>query len=129
MYRPLPDFIDIKESKIEGDGLFTAKDLFPDNPDFQPKYIAKTSDFLSHIEITINFSTKLYRTAIGGFINHSSSPNCTLYSKKVTSTEYITVNEYYLKPSRIINAGEELTLDYTKQFCGKSYRDCEWLNQ
>ena len=63
MYRPLPDFLTIKKSPIEGLGLYATKDI-------------TTNIFigLTHIRDK-DFENSYIRTPLGGFYNHSSSPN------------------------------------------------------
>jgi hypothetical protein len=92
-YRPLPNYLTIQPSKIEGLGLFTIKDI---------------SNLESSIGIThVFFDEKgqIFRTPLGGFINHSNIPNC-----KVIRHEGSYVN--YLYPIKPIKANEELTLKY-----------------
>ena len=55
---------------------------------------------ISHIKI----GRELYRTPLGGFINHSDKPNC----QKIEVD-----NKWYLQTLRDIKKGEELTLKYT----------------
>ena len=63
-WRPLPDFLIIKESKIEGLGLFTTRDL------------KKGFDMgISHI-FDQRFPDGYIRLPLGGFINHHEIPNC-----------------------------------------------------
>ena len=58
VYRPLPKEVTIKESKIEGLGLFATED------------IEQGHDFgISHIT-NIGFQDGHIRTPLGGFINH-----------------------------------------------------------
>ncbi len=63
MYRPLPDGLTIKNSPIEGLGLFATKDI-------------KKNTFigLTHVRDE-QFENKYIRTPIGGFYNHSNEPN------------------------------------------------------
>lgn len=97
-YRPLPSNLTIKESKIDGLGLF-AKYFIPINTNLGISHIKKESQ------------TDLIRTPLGGFINHSVTPNCTIISD----------NGFNLVAKFNILAGEELTLDYSKEFCGSLY--------
>ena len=60
-YKPLPTGLFIKDSNIEGQGLFTNKDL-----------TISCNLGTSHYEI----DKMLIRTPLGGFINHSNTPNC-----------------------------------------------------
>ena len=63
-WRPLPDFLLIRESKIEGLGLFTTRDL-PKGFDLG----------ISHI-FDQRFPDGYIRLPLGGFINHHEIPNC-----------------------------------------------------
>jgi SET domain-containing protein len=89
-YRPLPDSLTIKDSKIEGLGLFAKEDI-PIN----------TTLGISHL---ISSNGSLTRTPLGGFYNHSNEPNC--IKKKVFTT-------HYLVSLKDIKAGEEITVEYT----------------
>ena len=60
-YRPLPDLVTIKPSKIDGLGLFATQDI----P--KPRIIGR-----SHVQFTDEWE----RTPVGGFLNHSDTPNC-----------------------------------------------------
>ena len=91
MYRPLPDFLTIKQSKIEGLGLFATKDI--------PKY-AKLG--LSHV--WSDDDAEWIRTPLGGFYNHSDNP---------TGYKVEEGNEMYLFALVDIKAGEEITVTYT----------------
>ena len=88
-YRPLPDSLTIKQSSIEGLGLFATQTI--------PKNIDLGMIHFSYGELLI-------RTPLGGFINHSQNPNC----KKLDLED-----EWHLKTTREIKSGEELTLKYT----------------
>ena len=63
MYRPLPNELTIKNSPIEGLGLFTNKDIK-----------ANTFIGVTHIRDE-QFENKYIRTPLGGFYNHSNDPN------------------------------------------------------
>ena len=90
-YRPLPDYLTIKESSIDGLGLFCIKDIKKD-----------TNAGITHFIDPV--TEQLYRTPLGGFINHSETPNA----------ELIEVQGYkYLKFLTDIAEGEEITLKYT----------------
>ena len=92
MYRPLPSYLTIKSSEIEGLGLFTTDDI--DN-----KHVLG----ISHV-YDVRFQDSFIRTPLGGFFNHSETPNC----------EVIRDGEYLkLKAIRDIKAGEEITARYT----------------
>ena len=63
MYRPLPKQLTIKNSAIEGLGLFAAADI-------------KKHSFIGITHIRDEqFENKYIRTPVGGFYNHSNEPN------------------------------------------------------
>ena len=66
MYRPLPLEITIRNSCIDGLGLFTTCDIE-----------AGHNLGITHVA-NDNFENQYIRTPLGGFINHSNTPNCTL---------------------------------------------------
>ncbi len=88
-YRPLPEGLTIKNSDIEGLGLFTEK------PIRAGEVIGITHRFIDE---------EILRTPLGGFYNHSEEPNC--YSK-IEPTLAIMIAK------RDIEVGEELTTTYT----------------
>ena len=90
MYRPLPDYLTIQPSKVEGLGLFTLKDLEP-----------YESLGLTHAH-WFGEDNNLLRTPLGGFINHSETPNCKITGKM---TRYLFTKEFII-------AGSELTVKY-----------------
>ena len=91
-YRPLPDNLTIKESSIEGLGLFALNKI-------KKNTILGISHFKSDA-----VEDGYIRTPLGGFINHSDDPNCI----KQTNT-----NHLYLKTIKDIDKGTEITLKYT----------------
>ncbi len=63
MYRPLPKEVTIKNSSIEGLGLFATEDI-------------KKNTFIGVTHIRDEqFENKYIRTPLGGFYNHSNDPN------------------------------------------------------
>ena len=91
-YRPLPPEVEIRESSIDGYGLFA-------------KYLISSGKNLgcTHIHNT-DFQDDRIRTPLGGFINHSENPNC----------ELIQIGPYfYLITSIDIMPDEEITLKYS----------------
>ena len=63
MYRPLPKELTIKNSPIEGLGLYAKEDI-------------KNNVFLGVTHIRDEqFENKYIRTPLGGFYNHSNNPN------------------------------------------------------
>jgi len=92
-YQALPSFLHIKDSSIAGQGLF-ARDDIPEGVDLG----------ITHVVV----DEEIMRTPLGGFINHSDSPNCV---KWVEDQEWGQI--YYMKTTKNINKGEELFLKYT----------------
>ena len=95
-YKPLPDYLTIKKSPIAGLGLFTTK------PIEQGTYIGMT-----HIAY-VKAENGVVRTPLGGFGNHSNTPNCC----KVHKMEHMA-SIWWLVAERDIKAGEEITWKYT----------------
>lgn len=135
-YKPLPDNLTIKESPIHGLGLFAKEDIeygYRRNPDKPNQMILPTHFGPSHVAITYQFENTIepeviefVRTPLGGFINHSKTPNLRLLEYDYYPPNY---KMYYLSVERDIKAGEELTLDYSRSFCGLTdeYKDEEWI--
>ena len=102
MYKPLPDSLTIKTSKVNGLGLF-AKEAIPQ----------ATNLGMTHIKI----GEKILRTPLGGFINHANDSNCVKVELLMTNHDDPTVKFDYKKWNLItikdIKQGEELTLTYT----------------
>tara|TARA_A200000159_G_C7200385_1_gene287621 strand:+ start:413 stop:733 length:321 start_codon:yes stop_codon:yes gene_type:complete len=96
MYKPLPDGLTIKESKVQGLGLFATKD-------FEPWTILGIVHVLDK-----NFPHGSIRTALGAFYNHSDNPNC-----KNVKGFWHQLPVKYLQTIQPIKAGEELTAQYT----------------
>ena len=96
-YRPLPDEITIRQSDIEGLGIFAVVNI-PKNTD------------LGTTHINVPMYKGLIRTPIGGFLNHSEKENCFLE----LIHDWDDCQIYNLVTSRNIKKGEELTLDYEK---------------
>jgi len=94
-YKPLPDEVCIKESPIDGHGIFAAQNI-EENKDLGSTHI-KVPMILTYI-----------RTPLGGFINHSDEPNCFLDCTQDWD-DYLVFN---IITKRSIAKGEELLLDY-----------------
>ncbi len=91
-YKPLPPEVTIKESPIEGLGLFSTQII--DNG---------RNLGMSHVYDSEQPNSRI-RTPLGGFINHSDDPNC----------ETIKIGKYfYLITIKDIMPDEEITLKYT----------------
>ena len=131
MYRPLPDGLTIKNSPIEGLGLFTNIDI-------------KKNTFIGVTHIRDEqFENKYIRTPLGGFYNHSNNPtvirmvsdvlpklkfgdqvNPDINSKKLKDGKNDRENMYYnlheksdakymfMVSIKEIKSGEELTANY-----------------
>ena len=95
IYKPLPEYLSIGPSDIHGAGIIAKEDIPADidmgithvyDPEFQDDYI---------------------RTPLGGFINHSDTPNCELIE------DDNDVSYKRIKTLHKIEAGKELTLKYS----------------
>ena len=87
-YRPLPDIVTIKNSVVDGLGLFAIVDIPQD-----------TELGISHVRDN-RFVNDYVRTPLGGFYNHSNNPNCETYQ----DGDFLR-----LKTIKNISAGDELT--------------------
>ena len=92
MYRPLPSYLTIKPSPVEGLGLFAVEPIKK-----------STSLGISHVYDKW-FDNGYIRTPLGGFINHSNTPNCKIF-KEGRFLSVLTITD--------IEANEEITLKYT----------------
>ena len=91
-YRPLPEHLTIKESTIEGLGLYSTESLT------QARFLGVT-----HVP-NDKFENGYVRTPLGGFINHSEEPNCEVREDVDGNLMLFTL--------RPILPNEELTLKY-----------------
>ena len=91
MYKPLPDGITIKESSVQGLGLFATKDF--------------DQDVVLGI---VHIMNKNFITALGAFYNHSQDPNC-----KNLAGFWHQLPVKYLVTTKPIKAGDELTAKYS----------------
>ena len=92
MYKPLPKEVTIKESSIEGLGIFATENI-------KEGHVFGVSHVLDY-----RFEDDYIRTPLGGFVNHSEEPNCKLM-KKVDEVELVTTKD--------ITSGAELTTKYS----------------
>ena len=90
MYRPLPDFVTIKNSSIEGLGLFCVNQIRVDQ-----------KIGMSHFY----WGEQLQRTPLGAFYNHAEN-NPNIIKQQSDS-------RFFLYALRDISPGEELTCRYT----------------
>jgi hypothetical protein len=98
-YKPLPSNLTIKNSLIEGLGIFAIENI-PINIDLGPTHL-----------INNEFEDGVIRLPLGGFFNHSDDPNC-----KIINGIYSNQLEYKclrLITIKDIKAGEEITAKYT----------------
>ena len=91
-YRPLPKQVTIKESVIDGLGLYSTESLYPG------QYLG-----ITHV-VNDRFENGYIRTPLGGFINHSDTPNCEVREDVDRSLMLFTLRQ--------ILPNEELTLKY-----------------
>ena len=123
MYNPLPHGLFIDESSINGQGLYT-----------NVKLKRGSNLGISHIQV----GKELFRTPLGGFINHSDSPNCTKSMARITNANDLSLKTDY-KIWRLftlddVKEGEELTLTYTfytikKDFLEETEKEKKELNE
>ena len=111
MYKPLPKEVTIKKSPIEGLGLFAVEDI-SNGHNFGRTHVSD-----------VRFENGFLRTPLGGFVNHSETPNCELISKERELTpNWINLNMFpfsqkgkvlCLVSKEEISAGTELTTKYS----------------
>ena len=94
MYKPLPESLTIKTSKVNGLGLFAQEGI-----------AQGTNLGISHIKI----DDDILRTPLGGFINHANDANAV----KVELRDERYTKKWSLVTLRDIKKGEEITLRYT----------------
>ena len=108
MYRPLPDGLTIKNSPIEGLGLFTNVDI-------------KKNTFIGVTHIRDEqFENKYIRTPLGGFYNHSDDPTTKKFPGNDNDGENVFFNlqekpdakYFFMVAAKDIKAGNELTANY-----------------
>ena len=99
MYKPLPESVTIKKSGIHDLGLFAAQD------------IKKATNLgMTHFKV----GDTIFRTPLGGFINHSNTPNCTKAAVRMPTVETLLLDKKWnLMTTQDIKKGEEITLRYT----------------
>jgi len=102
MYKPLPSSLTIKQSGIDGLGLFAKCG------------IAQGDNLgMSHVEI----ESGIIRTPMGGFINHSNNANTVKVELRIDEKDdpllKVATKKWNLITLRDIKEGEELTVRYT----------------
>ena len=100
MYKPLPESLTIQQSGIDGLGLFAKEGI-----------AQGTNLGMTHLKLNGN----LFRTPLGGFINHSDDANVVKVELLMTNETKIKFNykKWNLVTLRDIKKGEELTVKYT----------------
>ena len=102
MYKPLPESLTIKTSKVNGLGLFAKEDI-----------TQGVNLGMSHLKI----GDTIFRTPLGGFINHANEANCVKAELRMTSEDLqghqYSYKKWNLITSQDIEKGEELTVRYT----------------
>ena len=102
MYKPLPESLTIKTSKVNGLGLFAKENI-----------AQATNLGMTHIKM----GDHILRTPLGGFINHANDPNCVKVELLMTNHDDSKTKFDYKKWNLVtikdIQQGEELTLKYT----------------
>jgi SET domain-containing protein len=98
-WRPLPDFLTIKESKIEGLGVFATRNL-PKGFDLG----------ISHI-FDERFPDGYIRLPLGGFINHHEIPNCNAILSE-QDQQMGELKHIRIQAKKAIFKGHEITIRY-----------------
>ena len=102
MYKPLPESLTIKQSGINGLGLFADQNI-----------MQGTNLGMSHLKI----GDTIFRTPLGGFINHANEANCIKAELRMTNEDIkghtYNYKKWNLIASQDIKKGEELTVRYT----------------
>ena len=93
MYRPLPNSVTIKKSSIQGLGLFATERIAE----------GTLIGIIHHVHSSSE--NGVIRTPLGGFGNHSDTPNCTKLLMEDGS--------WWIVTKRDIEKGEEITWRYT----------------
>jgi len=99
MYKPLPDSLTISQSGINGLGLFAKEGI-----------AQGTNLGMSHLKL----GEKIFRTPLGGFINHANVANVVKVELRMTDEEVKgNYKKWNLITLKDIKEGEELTVRYT----------------
>ena len=98
MYKPLPESLTIKPSGIHDLGVFADQDIKQ-----------ATNLGTTHVKI----GDTILRTPLGGFINHSNTPNCVKAELRMTAETLLIDKKWDLITTQDIKKGEEITLRYT----------------
>ncbi len=99
-YKPLPLNLTIKESTIEGLGLFATQ------------FIPTGTDLGMTHAYDERFENNYIRLPLGGFFNHSENPNCKIIESSIDEKGNFNLH-LRLITIKDIKAGEEITAKYT----------------
>ena len=107
MYKPLPESLTIKQSGINGLGLFASEGIGQG-----------TNLGTTHMRLAcMNNQEVIIRTPLGGFINHSNTPNVVKVELKMFNEEDpakpLNYKKWNLITLQDIKEGDELTIRYT----------------
>ena len=97
MYKPLPESLTIKTSGVHGLGLFADQNIKQ-----------ATNLGMSHMKM----KDTIFRTPLGGFINHSNEANCAKVELLMKDDSQDS-KKWNLVTLQDIKKGEELTVRYT----------------
>ena len=102
MYKPLPESLTIKASRVNGLGLFAKEGI-----------AQGTNLGMSHVAI----GSGIIRTPMGGFINHANDANTVKVELKINEKDdpllKMATKKWHLVTLKDIKEGEELTVRYT----------------
>ena len=102
MYKPLPESLTIKASKVDGLGLFAKEGI-----------AQGTNLGMTHMKI----GKTIFRTPLGGFINHSGEANAVkvelLFTNEDDPKLKFDYKKWNLVTLRDIKEDEEITVRYT----------------
>ena len=102
MYKPLPESLTIKQSGINGLGLFAKEGM-----------TQGTNLGMCHLKI----GDTIFRTPLGGFINHANEANCGKAEMRMTEEDTkghkYDYKKWNLITSQDVKKGDELTVRYT----------------
>ena len=97
MYKPLPKELRLGFSDIHDIGVFAKE------------FISKGTNLgMSHMKM----KDTIFRTPLGGFINHADEPNC-VKVELLMKDDSLDYKKWNLMTIQDIKEGEELTLKYT----------------
>lgn len=115
MYRPLPKYLTIKPSAIEGLGLFATQDIDDNETLAQSHYIPNKEN--DNVDFIFGKNYNTIRLEAGAWLNHSLNPNCIITGG--------IGRFHYVHSVKDIKAGEELTVNYNEAFCGSYVKEFE----